>query len=98
MQGNMELLPAAGCVEDEPWPLSGGGAWPLHSASQASPTQPLSLWNMLLLLIKMVRSGAELRVYCSRAGEMAQLCRGLSAPPEVLGSIPSSHVAAHNHL
>ena len=20
MQGNMELLPAAGCVEDEPWP------------------------------------------------------------------------------
>ena len=62
-----------------------------HGRSQSPPTQPLSLWNMLLLLIKMVRSGAELRVYCSRAGEMAQLCRGLSAPPEVLGWIPSSH-------
>jgi hypothetical protein len=38
----------------------------------------------------------ELRSY--RAGEMAQRLRALSALPEVLSSIPSNHMVAHNHL
>jgi hypothetical protein len=33
-----------------------------------------------------------------RAGEMAQGLRALTALPEVLSSIPSSHMVAHNHL
>ncbi|GAB1285019.1 Cytochrome P450 20A1 [Apodemus speciosus] len=32
------------------------------------------------------------------AGEMAQWLRALTAPPEVLSSIPSNHMVAHNHL
>jgi hypothetical protein len=32
------------------------------------------------------------------AGEMAQLLRALTALPEVLSSIPSNHMVAHNHL
>ena len=32
------------------------------------------------------------------AGEMAQRLRALTAFPEDLGSIPSSHMAAHNCL
>ncbi|EDL78366.1 rCG31757 [Rattus norvegicus] len=33
-----------------------------------------------------------------RAGEMAQWLRALTAFPEVLSSIPSNHMVAHNHL
>jgi hypothetical protein len=33
-----------------------------------------------------------------RAGEMAQRLRALTALPEVLSSIPSNYVVAHNHL
>jgi len=32
------------------------------------------------------------------AGEMAQLLRVLNALPEVLSSIPSNHIVAHNLL
>jgi hypothetical protein len=32
------------------------------------------------------------------AGEMAQQLRALTALPEVLSSIPSNHMVAHNHL
>jgi hypothetical protein len=32
-----------------------------------------------------------------RAGEMAQHLRALAVPPEDLGSIPSTHMVAHNH-
>ena len=32
------------------------------------------------------------------AGEMAQWLRALSTLPEVLSSIPSNHMVAHNHL
>jgi hypothetical protein len=32
------------------------------------------------------------------AGEMAQRLRALTALPEVLSSIPSHHMVAHNHL
>jgi hypothetical protein len=34
----------------------------------------------------------------SWAGEMAQQLRALTALPEVLSSIPRSHIVAHNHL
>jgi len=33
-----------------------------------------------------------------RAGEMAQWLRALTALPEVLSSIPSNHMVAHNRL
>jgi hypothetical protein len=33
-----------------------------------------------------------------RAGEMAQWLRALTALAEVLSSIPSNHMVAHNHL
>ena len=32
------------------------------------------------------------------AGEMAQQLRALTTLPEVLSSIPSNHMVAHNHL
>jgi hypothetical protein len=32
------------------------------------------------------------------AGEMAQRLEALTALPEFLGSIPSNHMVAHNHL
>jgi hypothetical protein len=32
------------------------------------------------------------------AAEMAQRLRALTALPEVLSSIPSNHMVAHNHL
>jgi len=32
------------------------------------------------------------------AGKMAQRVRALTALPEVLSSIPSNHMVAHNHL
>jgi hypothetical protein len=32
-----------------------------------------------------------------QAGEMAQQLRALTALPEVLSSIPSKHMVAHNH-
>jgi ethanolamine utilization cobalamin adenosyltransferase len=34
----------------------------------------------------------------SGAGEMAQCFRALTALPEVLSSIPSNYMVAHNHL
>jgi hypothetical protein len=39
-----------------------------------------------------------LRTKLLGAGEMAQRLRALTALPEVLGSIPSNHMMAHNHL
>jgi hypothetical protein len=32
------------------------------------------------------------------AGEMAQQLRALAVLPEILSSIPSNHMVAHNHL
>jgi hypothetical protein len=42
--------------------------------------------------IKLVKTGVE------GAREMAQGIRALAALPEVLSSIPSNHMVAHNHL
>jgi hypothetical protein len=38
------------------------------------------------------------RTRIAGAGEMAQQLRALTALPEVLSSIPSSHMVTHNHL
>ena len=40
----------------------------------------------------------QLKVIKKGAGEMAQRLRALTALPEVLSSIPSNHMVAHNHL
>jgi hypothetical protein len=34
----------------------------------------------------------------SWAGEMAQWLRAVNSLPEVMSSIPSNHIVAHNHL
>jgi hypothetical protein len=41
---------------------------------------------------------ALLRIFLSWDGEMAQWLRALTALPQVLSSIPSNHMMAHNHL
>jgi hypothetical protein len=51
------------------------------------PAILLPIW--ISLLKTMVMKGA---------GEMAQQLRALTALPEVLSSIPSNHIVAHNHL
>jgi hypothetical protein len=38
-----------------------------------------------------------IKTFYSGAGEMAQWLRALTALPEVLSSIPSNHMVAHNH-
>jgi hypothetical protein len=42
--------------------------------------------------------GSSLKPLCVGAGEMAQQLRALTALAEVLSSIPSNHMVAHNHL
>jgi hypothetical protein len=44
-----------------------------------------------VLLKELIKKGAG-------PGEMAQRLRALTALPEVLSSIPSNHMVAHNHL
>jgi hypothetical protein len=51
--------------------------------------QKLQIFIVLNLVLKEDRIGAR---------EMAQWLRALTALPEVLGSIPSTHMEAHNHL
>jgi hypothetical protein len=54
--------------------------------------------------LELIEAGLHLPFKCwdegaeSGAGEMAQLLRALTALPEVLSSIPSNHMVAHNHL
>jgi hypothetical protein len=45
-----------------------------------------------------VNTAAYIRKKKARAGEIAQQLRALTALPEVLSSIPSNHMVAHNHL
>jgi hypothetical protein len=40
----------------------------------------------------------QLRTGHTGAGEMAQWLKAPTALPEVLSSIPSNHMVAHNHL
>jgi hypothetical protein len=43
-------------------------------------------------------SKMKLKEAAAGPGEMAQRLRALSALPEVLSSIPSNHMVAHNYL
>jgi hypothetical protein len=52
--------------------------------------------NGVLIYIKRNKYILKKRLVC--AGEMAQRLRALTVLPEVLSSIPSNHVVAHNHL
>jgi hypothetical protein len=40
----------------------------------------------------------SIKIFTARAGEMAQWLRALTALLEVMSSIPSKHMVAHNHL
>jgi hypothetical protein len=44
------------------------------------------------------RSESDIKTEGGGAGEMAQRLRALTILPEVLNSIPSNHMVAHNHL
>jgi len=54
----------------------------------------------LVMLSSTVIGGTKVLIYTkvTKAGEMAQLLRALTALPEVPSSIPSNHMVAHNHL
>ena len=58
-----------------------------HSGLKAS-LSGLCLWLLFLDHTRVLQ----------RAGKMAQWLRALSALSEVMSSIPSNHVVAHNHL
>ena len=70
------------------------------------PTKQNRLLEMLLVAHQnlMVRHYAKASYICHKklkrlgAGEIAQQLRALTALPEVLSSIPSNHMVAHNHL
>jgi hypothetical protein len=47
---------------------------------------------------KFMEEKLDYKVWKDGAGEMAQLLRALTGLSEVLGSIPSKHIMAHNHL
>jgi hypothetical protein len=53
-------------------------------------------WVGVLLLVSNMKRHLK-RGKCG-AREMAQQLRALAALPEVLSSIPSNHMVAHNHL
>jgi hypothetical protein len=48
--------------------------------------------------LKNVSKVSEIKQCNTGAGEMAQWLRALTALLEVLSSIPSNHMVAHNHL
>jgi hypothetical protein len=55
----------------------------------------MAQWLAALTALLKVQSQAISNL--CRAGEVAQRLRVLTALPEVLSSIPSNHVVAHNH-
>jgi hypothetical protein len=44
------------------------------------------------------KGNQDIKYLYKGAGEMAQQLRALAVLPEVLSSIPSNHMVAHNHL
>jgi hypothetical protein len=52
----------------------------------------VDLTNCIEVTSRIIRNGLF------GAGEMAQWLKALTLLPEVLSSIPSSHMVAHNHL
>jgi hypothetical protein len=73
------------------------GALGTQWASQNDPVN-------ILMLGRIVEMVGRWRGICGQykdgfwAGEMAQRFKTLTALPEVLSSIPSNHMVAHNHL
>jgi hypothetical protein len=70
-------------------------------AHQGAPGQP-RLHRVCLKKKKKKKTNPTKQKYIKKsigeAGEMAQRLRALTALPEVLSSIPSNHMVAHNHL
>jgi hypothetical protein len=52
----------------------------------------------MIFIVPFVQSSKDLRIKGRGAGKMAQRLRAPTTLPEVLSSIPSSHIMAHNHL
>ena len=79
--------PSCGC-----WELNSG---PLEEQSVLLTTEP-SLQPPAYLFLR--QDTVYIKNKCWGAGDMAQWLRTLTAPPEVLSSILSNHMVAHNHL
>jgi hypothetical protein len=62
------------------------------------PTEPSPQPLLHCLLFLLVCFCLSILMNYLWAGEMAQQSRALSALPEILNSIPSNHMVAHNHL
>jgi hypothetical protein len=57
------------------------------------------VYEYTVVVLRHTRTGHQnLLQMTVRSGEMAQWLRARTALPEVLSSIPSNHVVAHNHL
>jgi len=69
-----------------------GSALPVHMGMNGLST---ALFWKLLSTPVVVNHSFKKRF---RAGEMAQWLRAPTALPEVMSSIPSNHMVAHNHL
>jgi hypothetical protein len=54
--------------------------------------------NLSTIWKNVLKSGRRSEERGGRAGELAQRLRTLTVLPEVLSSIPSNHMVAHNHL
>lgn len=49
-------------------------------------------------LVKFCGSKQQLKDFSSEVGEVAWCVRALTTLPKDLGSVPSTHATAHNHL
>jgi hypothetical protein len=67
------------------------GLWGLLRAHSANELIQAHTDTEHLIVIMVFKNG-------SRAGEMVQLLRALTALPKVLSSNPSNHMMAHNYL
>jgi hypothetical protein len=84
----MSVLPACGYAPQEECSTHRG---------QKRESDPLDL-EVQMVASCHVGAGERTRVLFIGAGEMAHWLRALTALPEVLSSIPSNHIVAHNHL
>jgi hypothetical protein len=76
---------------------------PAYPISTLIPAKCRRVWFWKKVLLS--SQGEETSFWCkilvrntTRAGEMTQQLRTLTALPKVLSSIPSNHMVAHNHL
>jgi hypothetical protein len=56
------------------------------------------IYGIMKKITKKVPPQPLLNIQAQEAGEMVQKLGALGALPEVLSSIPSNHIVAHNHL